>query len=363
MTAVTPDGRSAATDPRTAHPSDAERDVPARFHWWATGANLWIVAGLFLDGWYHIHHPENESFFTPWHGILYSGVGVAVAVILDQMLRGRRRGLRWRAAVPTGYGLSVLGGAVVAVGGLTDMVWHEELGIEVGVEALLSPPHLLLAVAGTLVFAGPLRAARRMLPGREGHAAGRLWPAIISVGFVLALLGFFTQYAAPVRQVYPTVDAPVTTGGTDLLHAAGVTGYLLHAALLAGAVLLLGLRWRLPLGAVTAVVLIPSALVATQEATFHLLPGVALAAALADVVVSRRPPARGDVVGTRIVAAVVPAFVTAGIMATFALRGELAWSAPLVTGTIALTAATGTFMGILMHPPREDPEHPPEERP
>ena len=35
--------------------------------------SLWAVTGLFLDGWSHNHH-RPETFFTPWHAVLYSGV-------------------------------------------------------------------------------------------------------------------------------------------------------------------------------------------------------------------------------------------------------------------------------------------------
>jgi hypothetical protein len=33
---------------------------------------LWTILGLFLDGWAH-SHGKPESFFSPWHGVLYSG--------------------------------------------------------------------------------------------------------------------------------------------------------------------------------------------------------------------------------------------------------------------------------------------------
>ena len=47
-------------------------------------ATLWLTAGLYLDGWAHSHVPELETFFTPWHGVLYSGyAALAVAVGLD----------------------------------------------------------------------------------------------------------------------------------------------------------------------------------------------------------------------------------------------------------------------------------------
>ena len=35
---------------------------------------LWFLGGLYLDGWAHNHLPSAlESFFTPWHGVFYSG--------------------------------------------------------------------------------------------------------------------------------------------------------------------------------------------------------------------------------------------------------------------------------------------------
>src|SRR3546814_9388797 len=39
---------------------------------------LWMVVGLFLDGWAH-DNAKPESFFTPWHGVLYSGFAASAA--------------------------------------------------------------------------------------------------------------------------------------------------------------------------------------------------------------------------------------------------------------------------------------------
>src|SRR4029079_10956361 len=49
--------------------------------------STWAIVGLFLDGWSHNHH-KPETFFTPWHAVLYSGFGVGLAY---WTFEGRRR--------------------------------------------------------------------------------------------------------------------------------------------------------------------------------------------------------------------------------------------------------------------------------
>lgn len=39
---------------------------------------IWMIIGLFLDGWSR-NQDKPETFFTPWHGVLYSGFGAAIA--------------------------------------------------------------------------------------------------------------------------------------------------------------------------------------------------------------------------------------------------------------------------------------------
>ncbi|MGH8601909.1 MAG: hypothetical protein ACREXR_03760, partial [Gammaproteobacteria bacterium] len=38
--------------------------------------SAWFLGGLYLDGWAHQHiaRAELETFFTPWHAMLYSGL-------------------------------------------------------------------------------------------------------------------------------------------------------------------------------------------------------------------------------------------------------------------------------------------------
>jgi hypothetical protein len=40
--------------------------------WVLLATSAWTVAGIYLDGWAH-NHGKVDSFFTPWHAVLYSG--------------------------------------------------------------------------------------------------------------------------------------------------------------------------------------------------------------------------------------------------------------------------------------------------
>lgn len=120
-----------------------------------------FVGGLFLDGWAHTHGRVDQSFFTLWHAVFYAGYAATASVLVVSLLRNRAQGYPWQRAVPAGYGLSLLGALIFAVGGVTDLIWHTLFGIEAGVEALLSPTHLALALGLGLIASGPIRAAWR----------------------------------------------------------------------------------------------------------------------------------------------------------------------------------------------------------
>src|SRR5918997_4141998 len=70
----------------------------------------WMTFGTHLDGWGHTHViSTQETFFTPWHGILYSGWLALAAWIYHH------RDL-------PGYRLGLIGAVGFGAGGLIDMV-------------------------------------------------------------------------------------------------------------------------------------------------------------------------------------------------------------------------------------------------
>ncbi len=310
----------------------------SRFAWLVTLSSTWIMVGLYLDGWFHIHR-DGESFFTPWHGVLYSGVAVAVAVhVVDQ----RRAG-----GVRPGYGPSLAGLLVVGAAGFVDMVWHTVFGVEDSLDALLSPPHLLLITAGTLGVAGPLRAA--LLADRR---AGGGLPSAFSAAFVVTGLAFFSQYANPIAHLYPAagwddatgrvVSPPpsLAEGVVELRQVAGIAGVVLLAAMLGAAVAVLRRGTVLVPGALFVVVAVPAAFLTTLRMTLFLLPGVLIAAVLTELLGRHLRPAP--------LGALAASLLTTAWVASIAAAHDLAWSVDLLTGSVGSAAAAGYLAGWLV---------------
>src|SRR5919108_1454852 len=71
-------------------------DVSLRFEWLVVLSSLWLFTGLYLDGWAHNNIPEQiDSFFTPWHMVLYSGYAVSAAILGVMYILNLRRGYGW----------------------------------------------------------------------------------------------------------------------------------------------------------------------------------------------------------------------------------------------------------------------------
>lgn len=151
----------------------------------------WLLVGVVIDGWAHQNRTLEETFFTPWHAIFYSGYFATLGWIA--YLRIRRLRLHMGGAEPA-YGLAEVGLLVFALGGVADLIWHTAYGIEVDVEALVSPPHLVLLCGTFIILSTPFRA------NAEAHRRGlslSSGPATLSIALSTGLVGFFLQYLNP----------------------------------------------------------------------------------------------------------------------------------------------------------------------
>jgi hypothetical protein len=317
---------------------------------WVVVCCLWLIGGLFLDGWAHINLPQLESFFTPWHGVLYSGFLVTAATIMGAVWRNRRKGMPWRAAVPVGYDMAVLGVFLFALGGMADMVWHTVFGIERSIDALLSPPHLLLAVGGAMLGSGPIQAAWR----RHDHTAGwaALCPMLLGMTTLLSLVTFFTMYSHPFGTVWAaSMDMRMAT--------VGVVGALLHAAVQVGVTLFLLRRWtHLPLGSLTLLTAVPAillVLIRSRMLLIGLQPLIAaalLGGLAADVLLWRLRPSIEQPRTLRLFAFLAPAMLYLFYYLAIMWSGRLAWTPAFWLGSVVQVGLVGWMLSYLMLPPR-----------
>jgi hypothetical protein len=324
------------------------RTSTAAFDWTATFLSAVFTSGLFLDGWAHTHGRVDETFFTPWHAVLYSGF-LAMAIFLwGGFVWGLRRGHPWRAALPDGYGLALLGVGLWLVGGPFDLAWHTIFGFEVDVEALMSPAHLVLALGFGLMTSGPLRAGLR----RPRAGWTRELPLVLSLTFVVSVLTFFTQTAHPLSNLWGSAVRRHSPDVTEL----GVLSFCLTSAILIGPVLLLLRHGRLPAGALGLLIGVNS--VAMGFLYDHgsypraLVAATVLAGVVADLLrVALRPSAERRV-ALRVWAFAVPLVLALVYFACLALTAGIAWSPHLWLGTVVFAGVVGWLLSYLVLPPK-----------
>ena len=330
-------------------PLDGTRDTRvAWFDWTMVGLCGWFLAGLYVDGWAHRHGQVDDSFFTPWHALLYSGFGAVTAFLVLMLLRDHRRGHAWARALPAGYGLSVLCSAIFLGGGVADMVWHILFGIEESVEALYSPSHLVLALGMTLIVSGPFRAAWRR--SDLGSISAAL-PMLVSLTFTLSILTFFTQIVHPLVRPRAIGIAPGWDQQVFFLQALGVAGILLQAALLMGIVLLAMRRWTLPAGSLTLIFVLNATAMSVIDDQYRLIVPAALAGVAGDALRHWLRPSVARPWALRVFAFAVPLLFYLLYFLTLMLTDRIWWSVHLWTGSIVLAGIAGWLLSYLVVPP------------
>jgi hypothetical protein len=146
-------------------------------------AMLWFFIGAWIDSSAHTYLIDDiETFFTPWHAVLYSGYAfsVLVAIYVKNKIKDYK------------FDVGVLGAVVFGIGGASDAVWHTLLGIETGVEPLVSPSHLMLFL-GAFLMLDYVFTAR---PSTDKLDTA----SVVAVSTIYGLIMFITQFLHPYLQ-------------------------------------------------------------------------------------------------------------------------------------------------------------------
>jgi len=312
----------------------------------------WLILGLFLDGYAHNNH-KPETFFTPWHGVFYSGFLVTAAWMWPRY--GRHHGM------PVGYGLGFVGVILFAAGGVADMAWHLAFGLEVDLEALLSPSHLLLFASGLLILSSPLRAAWSDTPADDAASNLRTFlPPLLSTTLVAATVSFFlmefspflTNVATgnPYRFVAGNVDPDIGPWLAEKLRLQGFASILIGTVILLGPTLLLLRRWRPPAGSFTVlfttVAVLSSALHGFEMA--ETVVAAFLGGVTADLVVRIVAPTTSTPTLMRIAGGVVPLVMWLSYFGMLALFHDVGWSVEFWAGITVMSSLAGLGLAVLM---------------
>jgi hypothetical protein len=296
------------------------------------GCGLWMIVGLYVDGWSHQAN-KPETFFTPWHLLLYSGFGAAVVYSGWITVRDRRAGQEPAVADDR---ITTLGVILFVIGAVGDGIWHSVVGIEVDMEGLISPTHLALMSGGLLMVTLPIRSALR----RDDEEAPL---AVLASGaLALGVVAFFLMYLMPWEAAYAYEQpyVPDTDLG-DLYAVTGMATVIVSVALFTGAVLWLAARWRLPFGTATATftsVAFGVAALDGFDVRLSVLAGTAAGLVVDALLVARRPlPIVGLAGGGTLIAT---------FFAMHHLEHGIEWSPSLWVGAIVFAALSGYGTGL-----------------
>ena len=329
------------TATRAGAPQRVAEDGGRREEWAVAVFGTWMITGLFLDGWSHGAN-KPETFFSPWHGILYSGF---VAAVIWFSIEGRRSGGRATAGITNVNRLTTVGLVVFITGAIGDGIWHEIFGVEADLEALVSPSHLLLFFGGFLMVTGPLReaAARRRAGEEERPTWGQWAPQAMTLTLSTALVGFFTQYLSPFEGV--AGSQPREDLVRELQEIVDVASVLAFNAIVVLALLYALNRWEPPAGTATLLLVGVGLGMTGLEGFEHveLVVACLVGGVVMDLCLARRvSPLVMLVAGS------------AAWWSTFFLIAELTygveWTVELWAGSIVLAAASSALLATIARP-------------
>jgi hypothetical protein len=272
------------------------------------------------------------------------------AYLFIAFTRNVARGYAWRESLPAGYGLSLIGGILFFIGGLGDLIWHTLFGVEQSVEALYSPTHLLLALAGMLIVSGPLRAAWQRDAGPTQRLSDQL-PAILSATLLISFLTFFTQIA------YPLANLWAIGAGQALLQfqEEGVISFLLDTVIYMSLLLLLIRRWTLAPGAISLFFAINAVAMGFlfDGGPYPLVPVIArsVAGIAIDLLYQRLRSSLQRLSALRAFAFAAPLIVGSLYFVAGQITAGIAWSIHLWAGSIVLMGGVGLLISYVSVPP------------
>jgi hypothetical protein len=324
-----------------------------------------MVGGLFLDIMAHAAGAV-ETFFTPWHGLFYSGALASGLWIIWPLVGALREGRPLLKALPGGYELGLPGFALVSAGGLLDMGWHALFGIETGPLLLISVPHIVLGAGLFLMTLCPFRAIWTTYGPDDAPSLRRLLPALLSLALtttivcMLALPVWGFSFATFVPQgrldlllarLGTTASAPGIRRLTDLLIERQLGKMAVTTLILLAPTLLVLRRWRIPRGGVAVLIGVPMILASsTLNSALIMVPQAVITVLAAEGLVRLWGPSPRRPMSLRFFATTLPMVIWGlDFAVTQAITG-VSWPLSLVLGSVLYSGVVGGLFSLFAVP-------------
>jgi hypothetical protein len=251
----------------------------------------------------------------------------------------------------------VVGLILFAIAGGLDLLWHELLGIEVSLDALVSPTHLLLGFSLFLILGTAVRSARASHSASPDGSPALTPAALFAVVLMTGLGAFFLIYVSAFVRPGPTalfVPIPVGSPGrvqSELPVVVTLASYLLTTLLIIAPFLfMLSVAQRPARGVVTMLVAaaawLPVAMLGFRTYSIAGAAGATIAAVVADLLLARLPETW---LRRRLPAVTggIAAVLWTGQLVAFAVTDAIRWPVSLWLGAVVLSAAVATGLALL----------------
>ena len=138
-----------------------------------------------------------ESFFTPSHTVLYTGIGIlSLSSIVGIALMLKYRELK-KSGLTLPFKLLIIGSLISIISGPSDYIWHETFGLD----GFLSPTHLMLITGmliNTLAVAIGLIRLNSFVKIGTYYQLGRIFLILAMVALWLNLMSYVYMFALPI---------------------------------------------------------------------------------------------------------------------------------------------------------------------
>ena len=305
----------------------------------------WQVAGVFLDGWAHTHlNAALETFFTPWHAVLYSGFLANLILLVALRIRGK---------MPHEYKISFYGALLFIASAIGDLLWHQLFGIESGIDALLSPTHLLLAISGAIMTGAALHTVWRRHPSENSRNP---WLVVISFSYVFMTILFMLQFLNPFN--FPWLAQSFHTAfplGLDQAGGLGVANAIVYTLVLMGMVCSVLNNFKFPFGGFTLILGLSTLATTLMHGQYGFFVGTMLVAGLViDILYSSLQNSLHKRNVVRLLGFAIPVIIFSCYTVSIFLFDALWWSVHLITGTIVIAGLAGYLLTFVYRPPYHD---------